>query len=286
MAGNIQIGEPSTLSEMHQCMNAAFSDYLVPLQLPYEHFQLMLSQRGFDPGLTRIARSDGQAVSFWLIASRPNGTANNAYTIATGTLPEQRGRGLAEKVFYAVRSELAAQGFDGLQLEVIEANGAARKLYEKLGFEVRREVICFRLETADLPPASNQSITLRPCDLRDIGEQLIELQDWPPSWQNSFDSLNAIAEMVTVLGAFDGDRCLGYGALIKHNTVLAQLAVRPGHRRQGLGSAILAALAKGQPGLEIINIDARDTGTKAFFENRGAKTQFRQHEMVYSLIGF
>ena len=281
MTEEIEIGRPRAPDALHRAMNAAFSDYAVPLQLPYEHFRFMMLQRGFQPGLSRVAELEGGIASFWLIAARAeHGTA---YTIATGTLPAFRKRGLATRVFEAVREELRAREFASLRLEVIEDNTAARHFYSKLGFETTRALVCFKLDVSALAPPRRVAYQLRTFDLRTIGDQLDQLQDWPPSWQSGFESLTSIGELVTVLGAFEGERCLGYGALTRHNGVLAQLAVRPEHRRKGLASAILAALAEEQEVLEIVNIDARDRSSQAFFRSRGARFHLRLKEMTSRL---
>ncbi len=61
-----------------------------------------------------------------------------------------------------------------------------------------------------------------------------------------------------------------------------QLAVSSKHRRQGIGSALLAALEASGP-LRIINIDEELKGTLAFYEHNGYNQVFGQYEMIKTL---
>ncbi|HSH40519.1 MAG TPA: GNAT family N-acetyltransferase [Arenicellales bacterium] len=49
----------------------------------------------------------------------------------------QRGRGLGTRVLAEVKARVAAMGIKALHLEVDRGNAAARRVYEKLGFEMR-----------------------------------------------------------------------------------------------------------------------------------------------------
>ena len=111
-------------------------------------------------------------------------------------------------------------------------------------------------------------------------DQFAALHDWQPSWQNSLEALMRVPQDIAAAGAFDGDRCLGYGALLPPTSTIAQLAVSAAHRRSGLGSAILANLAAGLPRLDILNVDASDAASRCFFERQGAELRAVQVEMI------
>ena len=50
-------------------------------------------------------------------------------------LPDYRGRGIAAQMFATVETIAVERGACKLTLEVLSGNRAARKLYEKLGFD-------------------------------------------------------------------------------------------------------------------------------------------------------
>ncbi len=63
---------------------------------------------------------------------------------------------------------------------------------------------------------------------------------------------------------------------------LMQLAVSPRHRRQGIGSTILATLHAAEP-LKINNIDEDLKDSLAFYEANGYKQVLSQYEMIKML---
>ena len=283
MGIEIEACRPDELPALHRAMNAAFSDYLVPLSLTFEQFRFMLRQRGFDPALSWVAKSGDRIVSFWLIGRHREEQRKSAYVIATGTLHGHRGRGLSRQVFHCLQAALAAGGKDRLCLEVIENNIAAKRLYDTLGFRSARKLDCYELRSGERTPPPPESIGLRPCDPLDLREQMEAMWNWRPSWQNSFGSLTRVAGEITTLGAFHADCCVGYGVLLRPTTALAQLAVRTEYRRKGLGTAILGALAPKRSKLRILNVDQSDCGSRFLFEALGAVVETTQVEMTRRL---
>ena len=279
MTFDLRSCETVTMTALHRSLCAAFSDYLVPMSPSPEAFAFRLKQRGYDPSLSRVAVIDGEIAAFWLIGADPVASKGLAYVIATGTLAQARGRGLARAVFGATRAGLAERGVQELDLEVIAGNAAAQRLYQALGFRPRRRLACYDLPSApDAVPAGN--VDLRSFEIAALQHHLAALHDWQPSWQNSVRSLLRSAPDCHAVGAFAADRLLGYGVLVRPTSTIAQLAVASDRRRRGLGSAILARLADNQARLRILNVDHADRSTEAFFENRGARIETVQIEMV------
>jgi ribosomal protein S18 acetylase RimI-like enzyme len=84
-----------------------------------------------DAGLAFVAESDGEAVGFAL-ARRTGarlGRLTDLYVV-----PEARRGGVAAALVHAVVDELAAQGVERLDLEVMAANAGARAVYHRWGF--------------------------------------------------------------------------------------------------------------------------------------------------------
>jgi ribosomal protein S18 acetylase RimI-like enzyme len=275
------------LDALHQGMQEAFGDYYAPMGLSRGRFTFMLRQRGFDPALSRVVRAGERVLAFWLIATDPDACPGRAYVISAGTCLDHRGRGLAGELFRAVGTGLTEAGMTELRLEVGQGNTAAERLYAKLGFRPRRELLCYWLEAAPEPGPVDRRFTLRPVALSELRAAAAACQDWEPSWQNGFRSLERAGEDATVLGVFESEVLLGYGALFEPSGHLAQLAVKRGQRRRELGSAILAQLAAraDAPGrLQIVNVDAGDEGSRRFFEAKGAQATVTQTEMTLTLV--
>jgi ribosomal protein S18 acetylase RimI-like enzyme len=65
---------------------------------------------------------------------------DNAWVIdSVSTLPEYRGRGVAERLLHAIMDEGRKQGYSMTQINMYVGNEPALRLYKKLGFEVIEE---------------------------------------------------------------------------------------------------------------------------------------------------
>ena len=79
-----------------------------------------------------VAVKDGQIAAYVGVISAPP----EADITKVATHPDFRRRGLGEAVISALKAEAAERGIETLFLEVRRSNEPARRLYEKLGFEV------------------------------------------------------------------------------------------------------------------------------------------------------
>jgi ribosomal protein S18 acetylase RimI-like enzyme len=161
-------------------------------------------------------------------------------------------------------------------LEVLEANDAAAALYRSGGFVATRRLQCWLFEST--VHSFDDSLEKLSSGAHDWSTR----QAWwtvNPSWQNSTASIQRARDRPVVLGNDDG-----YALLFPSNGDLAQLAVRPGRRRQRLGTRLLHAAAAfaGKP-LRIMNVDDDDEGIARFLELSGAKRTVRQIEMEREL---
>ena len=111
--------------------------------------------------------------------------------------------------------------------------------------------------------------------------QVATLRDWRPSWQNSDQSIAAIADTVLCLATHSGADLEGYVIANPLNGVVLQLAVRNGARRKGLGLALLGALQMQAPGQELrfINISREDDAFYALMVRAGADVTTGQFEL-------
>ncbi|MEM9473480.1 MAG: GNAT family N-acetyltransferase [Pseudomonadota bacterium] len=277
--------EHISLVDLHDGFCRAFSDYSVAMQPSISEFRLMLAQRGFDATLSWAALAGRSVVSFWLIGHDPTSCNRSAYVIASGTVPDFRGRGLAEDLHRRLQQSFVRYGINSVQLEVITSNKPARSLYAKLGYVSVRDLCCFEVARTAIRIASVGQADIAECAVSDVLALAPIFRDWQPSWQNGIRSLSRIhGELVCIAARINGDP-VAYGVLIKPANTIAQLAVRDDRRRCGIGSAVLHALATASPRhvLKIINADSRDTGFQAFLTHHGAQTGITQLEMVVRL---
>ena len=265
---------------LHTAFLAAFADYQVDMRMSLNDFEYRLLRDGVRPEISAGAFVNDQLVAFTLNAGGTWQGKETVYDAGTGVLPEYRGRRIATELFEFMLPTLKGFGFDQYLLEVLTSNEKAAHLYRKLGFTDARRFAVFRTRTR---------VTTTNADVVKIREAV--LPNWAlyktfwsgyPSWQNSIDAIQRVADTVVVLEACINDRCVGYGVVSKDTGNLFQLAVHSDYRRRGVGSTLLTALQSRVDTVEPIgvnNVDEELKETISFFEARGFNVVLEQYEL-------
>jgi ribosomal protein S18 acetylase RimI-like enzyme len=71
-----------------------------------------------------------------MLASSPPLPAHHAYVHGVVVLEGQRGHGWGEQIMLALETDLRDQGMRGVQLQVVVSNAGARRLYQRLGYQL------------------------------------------------------------------------------------------------------------------------------------------------------
>lgn len=271
--------------QLFAAFSEAFKDY--ELQLVQSELEIMISRRGYVPKLSFGAFENDRLVSFTL-----NGIGNfngikTAYDTGTGTIEEYRGQGLASRIFQDSLPELKKAGVRQYLLEVLQNNTSAISVYRKQGFEVSREFNYFveqsenvRLEKYQLPAGYRiQPIVLS------LKEQMIACQDFTPSWQNSFESVERRLSDFCLWGAFAGETLAGYCIFEPNSGDITQIAVATAHRNRGLATCLLreAAQTNKHKNLKLINTNTECDSITRWAESIGLTLRGKQFEMVRAL---
>lgn len=265
--------------------NEAFGSYEV--QIDREELKVMLVRRGFVPELSFGAFEDGKLVAFTLNGVGLYGGVKMAYDTGTGTLADYRGRGIAAKIFAYSLPFLKDAGVTQYLLEVLQHNTTAVSVYRNLGFTVSREFCYFKQLAAEVnipAKALPEGYVLREMAL-DRREPLMELWDFIPSWQNSFEAISRSVEDYKIVGVYDNQQLAGYGVIEPNSGDITQLSVGRAYRRQGIGSVLLAEMLtyNRHHSVKVVNTEITCTSITAFLESCGIPLQGKQFEMVLEL---
>ncbi|MGH0000809.1 GNAT family N-acetyltransferase [Pseudovibrio ascidiaceicola] len=272
-----------SLSQLHQVMVLAFSDYVIQMDMPLADFERMIRARGFDAELSWVATDNEQLVGFWFIGKQ-DAYPGTIYAVSTGTAPKARGKGIASKLFAKVEEYAAQQGYHHVQLEVITSNTAAVKAYEKLGFQTKRNFQCFSLHKAAFTDRNSERMPV-PADWAEIEPKAAGLWERAPSWQNTAFAIRALADGVTAYKIEQNGQLAGYIAFTRKTGAVMQIAVAPDKRRQGYATALLtAAFANmNKEALTFINLDEGDETIMQALSKLGATKTLQQYEMHRAL---
>ncbi|MDZ7745325.1 MAG: ribosomal protein S18-alanine N-acetyltransferase [Halobacteriales archaeon] len=105
-----------------------------PQPWPYAAFERFLDQPGF------LVAGDERVAGFIVADTVPNGGTLIGHVKDLAVRPDARGQGLGANLLGRALSVCRGQGVDRVKLEVRETNDAAKRLYDRFGFEPYRRL--------------------------------------------------------------------------------------------------------------------------------------------------
>jgi ribosomal protein S18 acetylase RimI-like enzyme len=274
----------TSVEVLYTAFLAAFADYQVDMRMSLSEFEYRLKRDGVDTSISTGAFLDKQLIGFCLNAGGLWCDQTTVYDAGTGVSPAHRSQGIATQMFNFMLPRLKDLGFTQYLLEVLTSNEAAVNLYRSLGFYHTRHLAVFRSNTPVTSPETER------VDIRKVVAANWDLYQsfWSgcPSWQNSIEAVERIAETAVILEAQMDSRCVGYGVVSKTTGNLFQLGVHVDYRRRGIGSALLAALQEQVRTIGPIKINNIDEELKDFLAFSGAcgfSLALEQYEMTKAL---
>lgn len=273
-------------SSLHQKFVEAFSDYSRPFEFNERQFRNHIVLNAVD-----LTRSVGCYRGDELIGFSLNGFGrwegkSTVYDAGTAVIPSHRRLGASETMFEMMVPVFRDSGAEQFLLEVITTNEPAVNLYKKLGFEVLRELLLLEAPgQLKIGREPNMDITVRGITAADL-PLFAHFWDGAPSWQNSNEAIQRSEQIKKILGAFIGERCVGYIVFSSGLGRVAQFVVDKNHRNRGIGNRLLMAmqddLAEGCK-MQVLNIDSAVADTVKFLMSRGFERVLSQFEMIKPL---
>ena len=264
----------------------AFSDYVVQFALTETQFRNHITLNGVDLNRTVGCFGDERLIGFSLNGFGDWHGRSTVYDAGTGVVPAHRRKGLSEAMFELMLQRFKADGIKQFLLEVVTSNTAATMLYEKLGFSTRRILALLQCDDKITAPAGfPQGIEIREITQPDWG-LFIQFWDGQPSWQNSIEAITRNWKVKLMLGAWMGDKCVGYIVFSAKFGRVAQIAVDREFRNRGIGTALAKAMQTATAegfSLQVINIDRSLENAIGFFRKLGFYERLNQYEMVLPL---
>jgi ribosomal protein S18 acetylase RimI-like enzyme len=248
-----------TLAALAELFTAAYEGYLLPFVIDEPTLRFMVDAFDIDLDASHIAYSDGEPVGLANLAIR----GDEAWIGGVGVVPAARRQGVAETLMRAAHDEARARGVARVWLEVIEQNESAFRLYEKLGYEVARDVEVWTLAEDSAPGPAREVRT------SEAHARIRELRTTREPWQRSD----------ATLAHYDDARGLetGAGAAVVKVAARVQLV-----QIAGSEATDLLRTARTLGTVVALNFPSDDPAVAAL-RDLGGTLSVRQREMVLRL---
>jgi ribosomal protein S18 acetylase RimI-like enzyme len=173
-----------TFEQLAHIYNESRVDYIVPMPMNARRMEEYVRFYDVDLDISIVAQnSERQIVGIGMIGMRENRT----WLTRLGVIPERRGRRVGQFIAENLLYQAQERGAESAQLEVIEGNEAAYRLFLKLGFETTRKLLVIRRPPGTIPPLE-ASISVTPLDADEIHDCLGEREPGA-SWLDETPSL-------------------------------------------------------------------------------------------------
>jgi len=275
----IQSLAPVSLTELTGTFNEAFADYYVKLQLTEPAMALKLRSENIDLTYSVGAFDGGKLRGFILHGIDVLAGVKTVYNAGTGVVSAYRGHRLTEQLYQAVLPVLKRQGMVDHQLEVIEQNKPARRVYEKVGFERVRTFSCFK---GIVKVPADAALSVGETAVGDF-ETYARFWNFQPSWQNDTPAIRRATDAHKVVELKKDAELIAYAAFMPATGRVKQYGVNPKHRGKGYGRQLFGYLCSISPNNEVnlINIDEQDGASIAFFRAMGFQRFLGLWEMKF-----
>ena len=280
---------------VHDLVLDAFALYPIPMRPSLAQLGAMLERRGVEWSASFGAFHKGELVGVTLTAIDEWPVDHvGAYAVLAGVRRGWQGQGVLTGLFEWLSLALDRRAVTQMQLEVLIDNPRARRVYERLGFDVERHLFCFELPRLTRPQRFTEQLSFEAF----TGEALAKVeaergQIWAefwtlmPAWTNSTWTVRRTENRVLWEARWSDEVC-GYAVLEPDNAELLQIAIAPEHRRKGIATELVRAAQRQirGPTIRILNVEDRgDRGvTIAWLRSLGATMTAVQLEMVLHRI--
>ncbi len=222
----------ASLAQFADLLTRGFEGYFFPINITEPVLLTMMRRDGIDLLESRLLLQDGEPVGAALIARR-GWTSRLA---AMGIVSSARNSGAGTWAMQHLIEEARARGDREMVLEVIEQNTAGVKLYQKVGFEIVRRLVGYKLEK----PQTESKDELQEVDIRELARLVTYhgLKNLP--WQLSGATIMQFTPPARAFRLHDA-YCLISNPEAEHVSISSVL-VKTSSRGAGLSPVLMRAL--------------------------------------------
>lgn len=272
--------ENTSVSEIVETFNLAFSDYVTPLQLTLQQLQNKIIAEDINLHWSVGAFKNDKLVGYILHGLRDN----TLYNGGTGVVPEFRGKQITKKLYAFIFEKIKNSDISSIQLEVITENKKAINIYEQVGFEKVRTLNCYKgVLNFESFISSKDDLEFVETDLKSIDSTL----DYNASWQNNNSSLYNLSKLEDIKCFHLLHEKKNIGFVIYNNTSrkIHQIKIcQNDFDREIISKELFHFLSKKYSNSFVAtNIDNSSRITNQIFESVKLECFLQQYEMIMKL---
>ncbi|MNO54804.1 putative acetyltransferase [compost metagenome] len=276
--------EDLALEEFTTCFNEAFSDYVIPFRVTPAHLADKFAGAGVNYQMSFGAFDHDKQVAFVMHGIGDRNGERTAYNTGTGVIPLYRGRRIVEQIYRHAFPILKEHHIQKCLLEVIQTNDKAIKVYNALGFQIHRELVCFKGHIDVNLPADHRQPSITMVRLEEFDWTSVHAYwDFEPSWEQSAHAILRNPHLYDVVTIREDNMICGYAVIKSANGAVLQFGVLREKRNQGFGRSLFHWIGKRHANITIINVDKRDKNSIRFLQGIGLDAYIEQYEMEKDL---
>lgn len=259
------------LEQIVTCLVTAFEGYFVQMPSDVDYWRKRYKGARVDWELSFGAFHEEKLVGFII-----NGVDNlndvlTAFNTGTGVIPAFRGKQLVDRLYAFALPFFEEKGIGKCALEVIQENARAIKVYERIGFTKKRNLLSFKgtITTKELP----KEISIKQVPLNSILSGLANHDYY--SWDFNNEALFLLQDDYTTYTVWDTtNRPIGYFMINLNNKTVAQIEAQPLNI-----PLLLKGIQQVTSTFRMVNVDDRRTELIENLLTCGLENTINQFEM-------
>jgi len=270
-------------SILTDCFNDGFSDYALNMTATDSYLANRWELGGVDFSLSGGAWIDDKLVGLVIIMVGNSNGIPTAFNGATCVRPEARGQAATQRIFDFLIPKFKEKGIQKAQLEVLEENDRAIAVYEKIGFQINRKLLCFK-EKENIEIYSNKltDLQIEACSPFNPAKY----PSWKtnkPGWEQSDLTIINFPKKHKFFALKSKSKIIGYLIVCPGSKLISQILISPEHHLGDIENGVFSYLRSLNLPTRLINIGEQSKKLIDFLLKSGFSNYINQFEMSMNL---
>lgn len=258
------------LETIVDCLVVAFEGYFVQMPSDVAYWRNRFKGARVDWELSFGVFQEKDLVGFIINGVDELNGELTAFNTGTGVIPAYRGQRLVDKMYDYAMPYFKKKGVTKCALEVIQANARAIKVYERIGFDIKRNLKCYKgtLNTV------NSGTQIKEINFQEVVNKGLPKHEYY-SWDFTNQAMLQSKEVYKTYEVMDTQKqSIGYFIINPLTGFIAQLESASTNML-----ALLSGVQQVSTSVRINNVDDRRTTLIENLVNCGLENTIDQYEM-------